>query len=257
MSNFAHWRQILADHNWEEGKVITVMDASYRTRVVVTCYKQGRQTAEFANGGGNYGAYVELTRPDGTWISQGMGIVPVLPDGRLLMVVEQRPPQWRLPNQPTSIIVGGEKLDLQQFGPYSSLEFPGGAVDPGGSKLKAGFLKELREETAAPEQWVEVYLRKPPFFAEGADLALEAQVCVVYLTNHGFQPHVKNDGGLDVMALSVADVQQNIWAGNIRSAQAALMQWAFYQEAQLARVSYGERGSMIEAGYLEVLNLKI
>jgi hypothetical protein len=98
---------VLKEYEWEEGKVIPIVDGSYRARVVVTCYSKGRQKAEFANGEHNYDVYIELTRPDGTWISQGMGIVPVLPNGRLIMVVVQRPPQFRLTNQPTSIVMDG------------------------------------------------------------------------------------------------------------------------------------------------------
>lgn len=252
-----NWRLVLAEHAWEEGKVIKVVDGSYRTRVVVTCYSVGRQKAEFANGVHNYGAYVELTRPDGTWISQGMGIVPVLPDGRLIMVVEQRPSQFRLPNQPTTIMVGGETVDLREFGPYSSLEFPGGAVDPQDHTLKAGFLKELVEETEVPNQMATVYRRKPPLFPQGSDLALEGQLCVVYLTNLGFQKRVKTDGGLDVMALSPADVQSNIWAGNIRSAQAALLGWAFYREVEWARSDRVVCHGMLVSGYFEVLKVNI
>lgn len=252
-----NWRETLALHDWAEGKVISLVNGSYRTRVAVTCYSKGRQVAEFANGVGNYAAYVELTRPDGSWISQGMGIVPVLPDGRLLMVVEQRPPQFRLPNQPTAIYVGGKTIDLREFGPYSSLEFPGGAVDPQDHTLKAGFLKELVEETEVPDQTVKVYRRKPPFFAEGADLALEGQVCVVYLTNLGFKKHVKTDGGLDVMSLSYGDVQRNIWEGSIRSGQAALLAWAFYQEVEEQMHNLNRRRWMVDTGYLEVLEVKI
>lgn len=253
-----NWRDVLNLHDWEEGKVITIANASYRTRVVVTCYKKGRQAAEFANGGGNYGAYIELTRPDGSWISQGMGIVPVLPDGRLIMVVEQRPPQWRLPNQPTTIIVGGREIvDLREFGPYSSLEFPGGAVDPQDHKLTAGFLKELVEETEVPNQTATVYRRKPPLFPQGSDLALEGQLCVVYLSNLGFEKHVKTDGGLDVMALSSGEVQHNIWKGSIRSGQAALLGWAFYKEVEQARNNPLICRHMRELGYLEVFEVNI
>ncbi len=249
--------EVLKDREWEEGKVIPIVDGSHRTRVVVTCYSKGRQKAKFANGEHGYGAYVELIRSDGSWIERGMGIVPVLPDERLLMVVEQRPPQWRLPDQPTHIVVDGQRIDLREFGPYSSVEFPGGAVDPQDHMLKSGLLKELVEETEVPDQVVEVYLRKPPFFAQGADLALEGQVCVVYLSNLGFEKHVKTDGGLDVMALSPDDVQDNIWAGNIRSGQAALSGWAFYKEVKLARINHMGSQHMCRIGYLEILEVKI
>ena len=257
-----NWRSVLAEHVWEEGKVIPIVDSSYRTRTVVTCYSKGRSKAKFANGEHSFGAYIELTRPDGTRISQGNSIVPVLPDGRLIMVVEQRPPQFRLPNQPTSIMVDGQIVDLRQFGPYSSVEFPGGAVDPQDGKFKAGFLKELVEETEVPNQTAIVCRRKPPLFAQGADLALESQISVVYLSNFGFEKHVKTDGGLDVMAVSPKDVQENIWAGNIRSAQAALLGWAFYQEVERAAREDTDDAALMYlnmhyTGYLEVLHIEI
>ena len=137
------WRQKLSEEVWEEGKKILFPVSSYRHRVVVICYGLGRQTAEFANGKFNYGAYVELTRPDGTWIREGVNVVPVLPDGRIIMVVEQRPAQFAYGNQPSVIqLEGSNTIDLHQFGPYSSLEFPGGGVDAD-QTLKAAFLAEL------------------------------------------------------------------------------------------------------------------
>jgi ADP-ribose pyrophosphatase YjhB (NUDIX family) len=158
-------------------------------------------------------------------------------------------------------VLDGETVDLCQFGPYSSLEFPGGAVDPEDHTLKSGLLKELVEETEVPDQTAMVYRRKPPFFAQGADLALEAQVCVVHLTNLGFEKYVKTDGGLHVMALSPEDVQNNIWAGNIRSGQAALLGWAFYQEVEKA-LEDTEDGTrryldMCNADYLQVIEVNI
>lgn len=249
-------RAELAKHTWEEGKVIPLVSGAYRTRVVVTCYAAGRQKARFANGEFLYGEYIELTRPDGGWIRQGTNIVPVLPDGRLIMVVEQRPPQWRLPNQPTTIAVAGEVLDLEQFGPYSSLEFPGGAVDEG-DNFTAGFLRELEEETELEAQEAMLYQREPPFFPQGADIALEMSVGVVHLQRGGFSGYVKSDGGLHVLALSPADVQANIWAGTIRSGQAALHGWAFYHEVERARGDTELLGRMLRSGYLSRRQVRI
>ena len=251
-----NWRSILKQHRWEEGKTISVVDGSYRTRVVVTCYEKGRQKTEFANGDNNYSAYVELTRPDGTWISQGTNIVPVLPDGRMIMVVEQRPPQFRLPNQPTSIMVGTTIINLHEFGPYSSLEFPGGAVDEN-EELRSGFLRELEEETEVVEQTALLYERCPPMFAQGSDLALEEKVGVVFLKYGKFSRFVNNDGGLHVFALTPEDVQRNIWAGNIRSGQAALLGWAFYQEVTKARADETTLRTMCDSGYLAIREVHI
>jgi hypothetical protein len=237
---------------WEEGKVIQVVQSSYRTRTTITCYAAGRQKAEFANGPGGYGAYVELTRPDGTWISQGTNFVPVLPDGRILMIVEQRPPQFRLANQPQTLIVGGEQIDLRQFGPYSSVEFPGGAIDP-----KSKFLDELEEETEVEDQKATVYKRTVPFCPQGSDLALEGFLNIAYLTGKHFSPQVKTDGGLNVLALTPDDVEENIHLGNIRSGQAALMGWAFYQEVERARRDNDYLKKLLSRGYLEVVTVDL
>lgn len=252
MSEF-NWRLKLKNETWEEGKVVTLVDGSYRIRCVVTCYAAGRQTAEFANGIHKIGAYAELMRPDGTWIYQGTNIVPVLPDSRLIMIVEQRPPQFRLPAQPRSIALFGDNrsIDLSTFGPYSSLEFPGGAVDET-DKFDAGFLRELTEETEVEPQPVQLYLRRPPFFPQGSDIALEMSVGVVFLTRHRFSNFVNNDGGLHVLALTPDEIQMNIWAGNIRSGQAALHGWAFYQEVMNARRNENLLRAMKDSGYISV-----
>lgn len=252
-----NWKAELAKYEWAEGRTFALVDGSYRTRVAVTCYAAGRQTAVFAGGvEGNYGAYVELIRPDGTCIRQGTNVVPILPDGRLIMVVEQRPAQWRFDGQPATLIVGDELLDLTQFGPYSSVEFPGGAVDTGDT-LTAGFLRELEEETEVEEQTALLYARRQPLFPQGSDLALEGFLSVVFLSRHRFSGFVKSDGGLNVLALSRQDVQRNIWAGNIRSAQAALLGWAWYQEVLAAQADVARFVLMSSTGYLNVKNVHL
>lgn len=252
-----HARSVFLRHQWEEGKIIPIACGVYRARVMVTCYAAGRQRAQFANGEGAYGEYVELMRPDDqSWIEQGTNIVPVLPDGRLIMVVEQRPPQWRFSNQPTTIIVAGQDIDLRQFGPYSSLEFPGGAVDKG-DNLTSGFLRELEEETEVEEQEALLYQRERPFFPMGSDVALEMKVGVVYLERGGFSGFVKSDGGLHVLALTREDVQMNIWAGNIRSGQAALHGWSFYQEVHQAHSDLRLGARMRNCGYLSYRRIRI
>jgi ADP-ribose pyrophosphatase YjhB (NUDIX family) len=138
------------------------------------------------------------------------------------------------------------------------LEFPGGAVDPGDHTLKAGFLKELKEETEIPDQKVWVYMRNVPCFAQGADLALENKVCVAFLTNMKFEHYVKTDGGLNVVSLSPKDVQENIWMGNIRSIQGSLLGWAFYLEVQKALlVDTMILFKMLETGYLDIMNVNL
>lgn len=244
------WREVLRKHEWEEGKVISIVDGSYRTRCVITCTSAGRQETVFADGEKHaFGAYAELTRPDGTWIDQGNNIVPVLPDGRLIMIVEQRPAQYRLPNQPENIIVDGKTIPLREFGPYSSLEFPGGAV-ASGEEFKSSFLRELTEETEVAEQDAEFYLSRP-FSPMGSDIALEMRCGVIYLKNFGFSNFVQNDGGLHVMALAPEEVQRNIFEGNIRSGQAALLGWGFYLEMTRAQMDPDLFSRMMLTGYVE------
>lgn len=235
-----NWKEALKEHAWEEGKVIDLIDTSYRTRTSVTCYSGGRQKAVFSNGEHNYGAYTKLIRPDGSWISHGAGVVPVLPDGRLVMVVEQRPPQGHF-EQATTIVAGGQQIDLQRFGPYSSLEFPGGAIDQEDKSFRAGFLRELEEETGAVPHGT-VYMGRHLVHAMGSDIALGGYYGVIYLSGMHFESYTKSDGGLHVFALTEAEVWLNFHQGNIRSGQATLLNLLFYAEIEkmrhLARIDH-------------------
>jgi 8-oxo-dGTP pyrophosphatase MutT (NUDIX family) len=244
------WKEELQGHWWEEGKVIKLDPSSYRHRIVVVCYKFGRQKAEFSNGEGNFGAYVELVRGDGSWISYGNNVVPVLQDGRLVMVVEQRPAQYGWENKPGKLIINGKEMDLGQFGPYSSLEFPGGAVEKDES-LKVAALRELTEETGVKLEG-EMYFRNPPFHAQGADLSIRANQAVVFLKGLSYPERVDNDGGLSVLALTPSEVQAAIWSGAVDSAQAGLVGWGFYKEVIAAVSDPGMLQNMIGSGYVTV-----
>lgn len=220
--------ETLSSETWGEGKVIPVAQASARHKTVIHCSPSGRQEHMFKNGKNNTAAYVELTRPDGSWISHGAAIVPVLPDGRLLMVVEQRPPQGRY-DQATHFVTDGREVNLTKFGLYSSLEFPGGAVDSTDKSFKAGFLRELTEETGV-EPTGKVYMGKHLVHAFGSDIAIAGVFGVMYLSGMKFDKHVDTDGGLAVFALKPEDVRRNWHLGNIRSGQAALLGYLFYRE---------------------------
>ena len=221
-------KELLKEVEWETGKIIPVAYGPYRHRIVAHCAEEGRQKAVFADGKEHpYFAYVEFISGNGQWIRQGSAIVPVLPDGRLIMVIEQRPAQQaRFDFQPI-VEISGNKVDLRDFGPFSSLEFPGGAVDPG-EGLKAGFVRELQEETGVETQRALFYERVPPFYSFGSDVSLAQFVGVAFLSGYSFKGYVKIDGGLKVVALSRNEVERNIWSGAITSAQAALSQWYFY-----------------------------
>ncbi len=249
------WRESLSQEVWEEGKVIPLRAGSYRHRVVVVCYSAGRQTAEFANGQKKFGAYVELVRADGSWIEEGNNIVPVLPDGRLLMVVEQRPAHYAWGNKPPTVLIGGIQVDLARFGPYSSLEFPGGAVDAG-ENFTSGFLRELTGETGVTTQTAVLYTRR--FFnPSGADCALRQRLGVILLQDVGFENFTPGDGGLQVFALDSEEVQKNIWAGVVDSGQAAIFGWSFFQELKMLLADSSAMAAAIKAGHITRQEVKI
>ncbi len=241
---------------WEDGAVLPISEGPYRFRVVVQCSPKGRQKAMFQNGEHSYFSYVQLLGGDGSWIKQGGAIVPVLPDGRLLMVVEQRPPQGQYDDNVSTVRIAGKNVDLLQFGPYSSLEFPGGAIDLG-EGYKSGILRELVEETGVGEQSATYCARCHPVYPQGADLALRQYLGVVYLSGVAFPDHTDTDGGLAVLALSKEDVIYNIRSGAIRSVQAALTPWTFYQEVEEATLTQGLLEELSSQGYLTVEALKL
>ena len=248
------WKSFLSQQEWEEGKVIHFPASSYRHRIVATCYKLGRQTAQFANGTFNYGAFVCLMRPDGSWISEGNNIVPVLPDGRIIMVVEQRPAQGAYIAPEVITREGQEPIDLAQFGPYSMLQFPGGAVDQN-EEFKSGFLRELQEETGVEEQSAELFMRERWLYPGIADMALRMKTGVIKLSGVKFENFVHADGGLHVFAMTQDDIRQNIWAGNLASVQEVQLSWSFLQELN----SFGQYRleHMIKSGYISRKEVKI
>lgn len=245
-----NFRDVLAETTWEEGKTVSLVVGSYRHETVAVCSAAGRQRAQFANGEFPYFAHVELLGAGGKRIEQGAGIVPVLPDGRLLMVVEQRPPQGRVADRPHFIKrKSAPPVDLRKMGPHSSLEFPGGAVDPDDKNLKASFLRELRQETGVENQTAMLYRTLRPVFAFGSDISVKAYFGVAYLSGVRYQEYVKDDGGLYVLALTEGEVRHNIINGVIVSGQAFVLQWNFYKEL-MDSFRLGETGSLISDGYI-------
>jgi len=250
-------KESLHEISWEEGKVVTVAQGSYRHRLVIHCTEGGRQKAVFADGQEHkYAGYFEFVNAKDEWIKQGAGMVPVLPDNRFIMVVEQRPAQSRFPVRPTVAKIAGREVDLRAFGPHSSLEFPGGAVEPG-QGLKSGFIAELTDETGIPDQSALWYSCLRPICPYGSDLALEQYFGVVFLSGFKYEPYVAEDGGLQVFALNKDEVEYNIHKGVIRSGQAALLQWFFYKEVRRARIDPAYEKTLREDGYLAVEEVKI
>lgn len=249
-------KRLLEEIEWEEGKIVSVAEGPYRYRIVAHCSVHGRQRAMFANGEYPYFCYIELLAGNGQWIKGGVAIVPVLPDGRLIMVVEQRPPQGRFSDRPMIAEIEGKPIDLSRYGPYSSLEFPGGAVDPG-EGLKSGFLREMQEETGVNEQAALYYSRLQPSYQYGADIAIRAFTGVVFLSGLSYEKHVETDGGLTVLALTRDDVERNVWNGVIHSGPAALFQWNFYKEVEAIRSNPDLERRLVQSGYLGIENIKI
>lgn len=249
-------KEFLKTVEWEEGKIFPVAEGPYRHRIVAHCSENGRQKAVFANGEYPYFGYVELLSGNGEWIRQGNGIVPVLGDNRILMVVEQRPAQSRYGDRPTIAEVGGKEIDLRRYGPHSSLEFPGGAVDEN-EGLKMGALRELQEETGIGEQMAIWFRCLRPVYLFGSDIAIRHYSNVVYLPSLLYKERVETDGGLNVLALTEDEVETNIWRGVICSGQAALTTYGFFQEVWIAQKDFAIKKKLIDEGYLAIESVKI
>lgn len=234
---------------WEEGKVVALVDGPYRYRIAVRCSSTGRQKAEFANGVFPYGAFVQCLNGKGEWGSRGSNIIPVLPDGRILMVVEQRQLMALYPDAPRVVeFDDGSTVDL---GVTGALEFPGGGVEPGES-ITIGSLRELFEETGIVGQRALLYRRAPGVVAFNSDIAGMNWYYVAFLSNGHFEDYVQNDGGLSVLALTENEVERNIRNGVISSGQAAIISWAFYQEVMRTKHDPLFEKELVDTGYLEV-----
>jgi len=214
---------------WEEGKTIPIIEAPYRYRIIVHCSHAGRQTTEFANGFYPYFCNIELVSGAGNQIKAGANMVPILPNGKFIMVVEQRPAQGV--TNPSIAIISGEEIDLKQFGEYSSLEFPGGAVE-NNETIKAGFLRELTEETGIEGQKATLFMQKHPIYSSGSEIRGQGFYGVVHLSGFHHEKKVETDGGLVVFSLSEEEIKENIKRGVICSGQAAWLPWSFYKQAK-------------------------
>lgn len=245
-------KKLLESLEWSEGKIFPIIEAPYRYRIVVHCSSKGRQEAEFANGQHRYFCYLELIDGQGNWIKQGANVVPILPDGRFIMVVEQRPPQGRYANRPMIALIAGKEINLEQFGPYSSLEFPGGAIEKN-EELKAGFLRELVEETGLENQTAIFFKRDHPIYGFGSDLAIQLFVGVVKLSGLNYKERVDNDGGLIIFSLAQEEIKENIRRGVICSGQAALAPWSFYKDIE----NYIHLNLTGQGGYFSRYEVKI
>ncbi|MDO8600652.1 MAG: NUDIX domain-containing protein [bacterium] len=241
---------VLKSLEWREGNRIPLPANSYRSRTIICCSYEGRRKAEFANGIFPYFSYIEILGSRGTWSPRGVNIVPVLPDGKVLMVIEQRPAQYVSDQHPQYVYVDGKTIPLASFGPYSSLEFPGGGIDPEDKNMTIGALRELWEETGVDDQEIEIYTQTHPTHLMGSDIALEGYLTIVRLSDGRFAAKVKNDGGLKVFSLSEDEVEYNRHLGVFSAAQAGLLTWAFYKEVIRAHPMDLKR--LQDIGYLTI-----
>ncbi len=250
-------RDVLKSIEWQEGKAEPVVRGPYRYEIVVVCSSLGRQKAVFADGEEHrYFAFMRIVNSNGEWTGgQGGIVVPVLPNGKVLMVIEQRPPRSLFTDGPTHIELETGPVALDEFGPYSSLEFPGGGVESG-EHFTAGFLRELTEETGA-EKKGKLYVRTRPNFQFVSESASRDHIGVIYLGGMGYTKKTDDDGGLTVLALSEEEITRNIRNGVISSGHAGLLPWYFYEEVKRARQSESFFRELCDSGYLEVKQIKL
>jgi 8-oxo-dGTP pyrophosphatase MutT (NUDIX family) len=241
---------------WEEGKIVPVVDGPYRHRIVVLCSSLGSQEAQFANGRYKYFCHMQCLSNKEQWNERGGLIVPVLPDGRIVMTVQQRSTLAHFPERPTIAEIKGQRVDLAKFGPYSSLEFPGGGVDPG-EGLKVGILRELAEETGVKDQTALYYHRYYPVYAFSSDVAGQNFLGVAFLSGLTYEERVESDGGMEVLALSRNEVELNMRKGVIHAGNGAFIIWSFYRDVEAARTNPDLEKEFIQSGYLLKEQVKI
>lgn len=245
------FREGLKKHEWVEGKHLAVAAISYRHVLMIACYPQALNKAEFSNGEFPYFAYIAFTNRSRLWNKEGAIIVPVLPDGRLIMIVDRRPSLACYPKNANPEF-NDKTLVLQS---YESLEFPGGAIE-NEEEITCGALRELYEESGVENQKAVLYFCHRPVHTLSSDVAIRGYNAVVFLTQNYFPESTDSDGGLRVVALTVEEVKRNIWRGAIQSGP-TLHAWSFYQEvASATRDQYVMR-NMIGCGYLSTKEITI
>ena len=219
---------------------MTLPPSSYRHATLIVCTKKGRNQGIFANGTFPYFALVEMKSG-----REGVNIVPVLPDGRLIMIIEERPAVslWR--NAPRILDLGSGTVALTE---YQSVEFPAGGVNPGESPAD-GALRELQEETGIGRQAIEWYCRCP-LYPLVSDVVLRSHLVVAFLSEPRFAAHVQTDGGLSVLALTEDDIERNIQNGVLADAGTVLSSWSFYKTVREAKANPERLAALIKEGFL-------
>lgn len=250
-------KSVLRAVEWEEGKVVDLVMGTYWYKLVVQCSSGGKQKAVFADGKEH--PYFEFARSPNDAVRYATNIVPVLPDGRFLMVVEQRGPHALYPERPR--VVGRANGKNIELGSYGSLEFPGGAIDPGDKSVSSGALRELVEETGIQDQTVSLFLKNTPVIAHGAGVALGMKIAVVYLGSPNRAEWVFEDGvKMRTFALTEEEIEGGLVSGAINSGQAVCLGWQFYKDCIKVGKDEGRaiyRESLIRKGYITQLYTRV
>lgn len=235
---------VFKDVEWKEGKLVDLVSGTYWYKLVILCSSTGKQKAIFADG--KEYPYFEFARSPNDKVLYATNIVPVLPDGRFLMVLEQRGPHALYPERPRVVERFGGRKNIE-LGEYGSLEFPGGAIDPG-EGVSSGALRELVEETGIKDQEVEFFLKKTPVIAHGAGVALGMKLAVARLSAANQERWVFEDGvKMPVFALTEEEIDQGILNGSINSGQAACLGWQFFKQVEDIRSGYSGDADFVTA----------
>ena len=241
-------RQDLSSINWSDGKSIQIASAPYRLEIMLKCSPHGRQLAAFSGGHeGRFFCYVQIVNSDRSWTGEGSIVVPVLPNGQLLMVVEQRPAQAAFGPRTDLMRLQSGDMPLTYFGPFSSIEFPGGGIERD-IHPAANVLRELSEETGV-SRVLALYRRAHPIYPFISDIAVRDYLFVAYLESMDYSTWAASDGGLHVLAVWPQEVTQNIRSGAIASGHAAILPFEFFKELDGARRS-GSLDDLIDSGYI-------
>ncbi len=207
--------ECLRAFEWSEGRRHIVALGPYgRHGNVILCTQFGSQKAIFADGKEHpYTAVLGLVAKDGGLNTYGGHVIPILPNGNVLMVHVPRPALLAIPRRRRTNIIefldGRESYDL---GPIGEAEIPGGTVELGVT-VKVGALLELLQELGLKViENCEFITRNDLVGSLISEFAIQIGIHAIKLpANIGAEhlKYVRDDGGLYVLSLSQAEIKHN------------------------------------------------
>tara|TARA_Y100000031_G_scaffold3242_1_gene3981 strand:- start:1212 stop:1955 length:744 start_codon:yes stop_codon:yes gene_type:complete len=239
---------------WEENSSVIVGIGPYgRHAFLIIMSPFGRQTAQFANGEHNYFAVTAVLSGDGQVVDAGGTVIPVFPNGDLLMIVEQRAPLalWDALEY-ARVLTFSDGREPLELGPCGSVEFPAGAIEPS-EGIRSGMLREFAEETEISGHEVLIVERQYPAWPQIAELYPRIHEAIVFLPEVSFSDHVATDGGLSVVRLSRSDFLFNKRRGVFSATHPVLEGWRFLNDVRDTE----ERQEMLNAGEIKEILLNI